>query len=251
MANKGQQVKVQGMMLYREDLRIIRAADDYVLAGRYLYALTDFFIDGEENDHELGKRDVAMLEIMREKISRDANKVIQKKIEGEISGIQGAIETEYRKNGQALSKEQAKSLARQEYERRHKAGGTSEVPSLTVPVSVSPSVTPTVTVAEAVAEATTPSLSESVPPTVAVAGEDCKGEDVENNCKQTQANDINCDRPEVEAALNQLRVRNNIPTSQELVQIVTEYIDKHGVDWFMQELRDPVFVNELRKQVRR
>lgn len=226
------QAEVQGMMLYREELRNIRAAEDYELAGRFFYALIDFFIDGEENDHGLNKRDVTMLEIMREKISRDANKVIQKKIEGEISGIQGAIETEYRKNGQALSKEQAKSLARQEYERRHKAGGTSEVPSLTVPVSVSPSVTTTVAVAEAVAEATTPSLSESVPPTVAVAGEDCKGE-------------------EVEAALNQLRFRNNIPTSPELVQNVTEYIDKHGGDWFMQELNDPVFVNQLRQRVRR
>lgn len=233
MANKGQQVEVQGMMLYREELRIIRAADDYELAGRVLYALTDFFIDGEENDHGLDKRDVILLEIMREKISRDANKVIQKKIEGEISGIQGAIETEYRKNGQVLSKEQAKSLARQEYERRHMAGGTSEVPSLTVPVSVTPSVTTTVAVAEAVAEATTPSLSESVPPTVAVAEATERGYKGENQ--------------EVTDVLDLLKTKN-VPESQQLIDYVKADIDKNGRESFRNKLSNPVFINELRRK---
>lgn len=233
MASKGQQVEVQGMMLYREELRNIRAADDYELAGRFLYALTDFFIDGEENDHELGKRDVAMLEIMREKISRDANKVIQKKIEGEISGIQGAIETEYRKNGQILSKEQAKSLARQEYERRHMAGGTSEVPSLTVPVSVSPSVTTTV----AVAEATTPSLSESVTPTVAVAG--AVAEATERGYKG--------ENQKVTDVLDWLKTKN-VPESQQLIDYVKADIDKNGRESFVNKLSKPVFINELRRK---
>lgn len=237
MASKGQQVEVQGMMLYREELRNIRAADDYELAGRFFYALIDFFIDGEENDHELNKRDVTMLEIMREKISRDANKVIQKKIEGEISGIQGAIETEYRKNGQALSKEQAKSLARQEYERRHKAGGTSEVPSLTVPVSVSPSVTPTVAVAEAVAEATTPSLSESVTPTVAVAG--AVAEATERGYKG--------ENQEVTDVLDWLKTKN-FPESQQLIDYVKADIDKNGRESFVNKLSRPVFINELRRK---